>query len=76
MGSVNSLNSIFLGMDPTSLNVHSMVQGSSMAPMQKSTSSFTSNGRLMTLAEKLKMAHEQQRREKQDTIIQNYIKNH
>jgi hypothetical protein len=63
LGSVNSINSIYLaGMDPTSLNVHSLIQNSNniggIGGVQKSTSSFTSNGRLLSFAEKLKMAHD------------------
>lgn len=46
---------------PSSLNIHSLMNASNnnnLALMAKSTSSYTSNGRLMTFAEKLKMAHE------------------
>ncbi|CDW84848.1 mitogen-activated protein kinase kinase kinase 3-like [Stylonychia lemnae] len=77
-GSINSLNSIMLGFDhPGSLNIQSILQGSqhmNMGQLQKSTGSYTSNGRLLTFAEKLKLAHDKQRKERQEVAIQNWVK--
>ena len=72
--SVNSMNNAH--MDPSSLNIpHNIVLNSNnvLPGVHRSNSSFSSNGKLLSLAERFKAAQEQQKQEKQDVIIQNYI---